>query len=162
MEWLSSCCRHSLLIFLLLPPVLVAASPPPPVVKFERAEILLSGHRIKVEVAQTEEQTARGLMYRQKLPPDEGMLFIFSNESTQSFWMKNTFIDLSIAYFDKSRTLVDIQEMQKASVIQRDFPTYPSKKPAQYALEMNKNWFQKKKIKLGSRFEFVKKPKSSP
>jgi len=65
--------------------------------------------------------------------------------------MKNTFIPLSIGYFDKSRKLVEIQEMEPVtSVMQVQIPTYYSKKKAMYALEMSKSWFKDNGVKLGS------------
>lgn len=131
-----------------------------PKVEFKKTEITISGKTITVELAETETQRNRGLMYRDNLPADQGMLFIFESEQPLSFWMKNTYIDLSIGYFDKNRTLVDIQDMKKTSVLTVEFPSYESRKPAQYALEMNQGWFKKNKIKLGARFEFKKPNKS--
>lgn len=124
---------------------------------FSREKIKLGNHVIKVEVARTSGEHARGLMNRTELGLDEGMLFVFSDQSPRTFWMKNTLIDLSIGFFDKNKTLVDIQEMQKmGSIIEQNIPTYTSARPAMYALEMNKNWFKKNKIKPGDRFEFIK------
>ncbi len=119
-------------------------------VKFEKAVIELAGKKIKVEIAQTMEQHERGLMFRKSLGPDEGMLFVFDYEQPLSFWMKNTLINLSIGYFDKVKRLVDIQEMKATSVMEQNPPSYPSKAPAMYALEMSQGWFSKNKIKLGS------------
>jgi uncharacterized membrane protein (UPF0127 family) len=85
------------------------------------------------------------------------MLFIFENEQILSFWMKNTFIDLSIAYIDKNKKIVDIQEMKATNqMMVGDLPSYPSAKPAMYALEMNKGWFKKNKIEIGQALYFVK------
>lgn len=119
-------------------------------VKFKKSVIELSGKKIKVEIAQTMEQHERGLMFRKILGPDEGMLFVFDYEQPLSFWMKNTLINLSIGYFDKDKRLVDIQEMKATSLMDSNPPSYPSKAPAMYALEMNQGWFSKNKIKLGS------------
>jgi uncharacterized protein len=88
------------------------------------------------------------------------MLFIFDSELPLSFWMKNTYIDLSIGFFDKNRTLVDVQEMKRTYSMTVNFPSYVTKKPAQYALEMNSGWFSANKVKLGSRFEIKDLPKS--
>jgi uncharacterized membrane protein (UPF0127 family) len=107
-----------------------------------------------VEIAETPEQHERGLMFRDKLGKDDGMLFIFDNEQTRFFWMKNTMIDLSIGYFDGSGALVDIQEMKSGKGIpETALTTYPSAKPAKYALEMNPGWFQKNKIKMGTKLK---------
>ena len=56
---------------------------------------------IVVEIAKTEQQHAQGLMFRNKLNKNEGMLFVFNEERILEFWMKNTLIDLDIGYFDK-------------------------------------------------------------
>lgn len=129
--------------------------------EFQKSEIKFGSKKIKVELATTQAQHAYGLMNRYSLPTDEGMLFIFNEEFPLSFWMKNTFIDLSIAYIDKNRKIVDIQEMRATTPLALgDPPSYPSTKPAQFALEMNKGWFKKNKIKLGAQFDFTsEKPK---
>ena len=128
--------------------------------KYETKQINLGGKTITVEIADTEKKREHGLMFRENMPQNHGMLFIFDYEQPLNFWMKNTYIDLAIGYFDKDRTLVDIQEMKSTSVMTVDFPTYPSKKPAQYALEMNSGWFSANNVKLGSRFEMKETPKS--
>ena len=61
----------------------------------------LKGHRFSVELAETQEKQALGLMFRDEMPPEHGMLFIFPSEAPQSFWMKNTRIPLDIFYFNK-------------------------------------------------------------
>lgn len=111
---------------------------------------------ILVELAESNEQHEQGLMFRKKLKPNQGMLFVFSNEDIRNFWMKNTLIDLSIGYFNKDKKLIDIQEMKSVtSILQVDLPSYPSKLPAQFALEMDSHWFSKNNIKEGSVFKFV-------
>lgn len=112
---------------------------------------------IDVEFAETQPQQQKGLMYRSSLPADDGMLFMFEIERTLGFWMKNTYIDLDIAYIDKNFKIIDIQQMKATSSIEiGDPPAYPSKKPAQFALEMNKNWFQKHKFKVGDLVKIIK------
>ncbi len=107
--------------------------------------------KITAEIAATEDQHERGLMFRQNLGKDNGMLFIFNDEMTRSFWMKNTLIDLSIGYFNKDKKLIDVQEMKAVtSILQQEIPSYPSRAPAQYALEMNPNWFTKNRIEKGA------------
>jgi uncharacterized membrane protein (UPF0127 family) len=143
----------SMVLFLIFPLGGFAETAEPKVI-FKKEQIKLGGKTITVEVAETDEQRARGLMYRESLPANGGMIFIFNQEQTLTFWMKNTYIDLSIGFFDKNQTLVDMQEMKKTSVVATDIPTYTSKKPALYALEMNKGWFSQNKIKIGTRFNF--------
>ncbi|HEY8272701.1 MAG TPA: DUF192 domain-containing protein [Pseudobdellovibrionaceae bacterium] len=120
-------------------------------ITFEKGKITLGGKTILVEIAKNHTQYERGLMFRKNLPENEGMLFIFDEEEIRYFWMKNTYIDLSIGYFDKKMGLVDIQEMKAPSVLESRPPSYPSAKPAMYALEMKKGWFTKNKIKIGQK-----------
>jgi uncharacterized membrane protein (UPF0127 family) len=126
-------------------------------VNFERSKIILAGKTLTVELAKTAEQHEQGLMLRKKMPDQEGMLFVFPDEQVRYFWMKNTIIDLSIGYFDQNRVLIDIQEMKATSMMETRPPSYPSAKPAMYALEMNKGWFAKNGIKIGQKFEFSKR-----
>lgn len=121
---------------------------------FPKKKITLGSKTLVVEVATTPEQHERGLMFRNKLKDDEGMLFIFDTEQTRFFWMKNTLIDLSIGYFDGKGVLIDIQEMKSGKGIPDSaLMSYPSSKPAKYALEMNKGWFSKNNIKLGTKLK---------
>lgn len=125
-------------------------------VHFEKKKIKLGSQTLTVEIADTPEKSAQGLMFRKDLQAGNGMLFIFPDEQTRSFWMKNTFIPLSIGYFNKKKELIDIQDMAPAqSEMQSDFPTYVSKEPAQYALEVPKGWFSKNKISLKMRFSIL-------
>lgn len=122
---------------------------------FSKIKITLGSKDLTVELAETPDQHERGLMFREKMGTDEGMLFIFKNAETRFFWMKNTLIDLSIGYFDASGTLIDIQEMKSGKGVTSDtlLPSYPSSSPAKYALEMNKGWFDKNKVKIGTKLK---------
>lgn len=99
-------------------------------------EVELRGERFTVELALTRQQQARGLMFRDQLPKDAGMLFIFNNEVPRSFWMKNTRIPLDILYFDAELLLVSLVENARPCVAD-PCPAYPSSGPAQYVLELN-------------------------
>lgn len=126
-------------------------------ITFAKKKIKIGSKTIAVEIADNHEKQAFGLMHRSSLVTDQGMLFIFPDEQVRSFWMKNTFIPLSIGYFDAQKKLIDIQDMKPAiSEMQTDFPSYASSGPAQYALEMSLGWYQKNRIKLGQRFELIK------
>lgn len=135
-------------LFLVLLPQAFAAK------EFSKKKVTLGSKTFVVEVAETPDQHERGLMFRSQMGEDEGMLFIFKNEETRFFWMKNTLIDLSIGYFDKSLTLIDVKEMKSGKgVPDSALPSYASAQPAKYALEMNKGWFDKNKIKMGSKLK---------
>jgi uncharacterized protein len=127
-------------------------------IKFEKQQIQVGSKKISVEIAKTTEQHQYGLMNRSSMPENNGMLFIFTNEEPLSFWMKNTYIDLSIAYINQKKIIVDIQEMKATNqMMVGDLPNYPSAKPAMYALEMNKGWFKKNKITVGQKIIFIQK-----
>lgn len=114
-----------------------------------------TGKIIKVEVASSALEKAAGLMYRKSLPDDSGMLFIFPNEQVLSFWMKNTYIPLTIGFFDSKMTLLETKDMEPhlGPVPDDKLPHYYSSQAAQYALEMPKGWFAKNKIKPGATFK---------
>ena len=96
----------------------------------------LGGKTFGVEVADTTEKQGLGLMFRDSMPDDKGMLFIFPNEAPRSFWMKNTRIPLDIMYFDKELKMVSISPNTPPCKVKR-CPSYPSKGPAMYVLELN-------------------------
>ena len=97
--------------------------------------VVLKGERFTVELAQTPEEQSLGLMFRDSLPADHGMLFLFPGEARRSFWMKNTRIPLDIFYFDAERKLVSVAENAQPCRTQR-CPPYPSAAPARYVLEL--------------------------
>jgi uncharacterized membrane protein (UPF0127 family) len=91
---------------------------------------------VYVEVATTPEQHQRGLMGRTSMPADQGMVFDFGGETQTSFWMKDTLIPLSIAWFTHDGVIVDIQEMEALSEA-----LHTPRAPYWYALEANKGFF---------------------
>ncbi|MGB3632459.1 MAG: DUF192 domain-containing protein, partial [Rubrobacteraceae bacterium] len=93
---------------------------------------------------------AQGLMNRTSLGEDRGMLFVFEEEATLSFWMKNTLIPLSVAYIDSEGRIVDIQKMEP---LDDDPPHYASAEPAQYALEVNQGFFEERGVEVGDMAE---------
>jgi uncharacterized membrane protein (UPF0127 family) len=96
----------------------------------------LGGKTFRVEIADTPEKQALGLMFRDSMPDDEGMIFIFPNETPRSFWMRNTRIPLDIMYFDKDLKMVSISADTPPCRVSR-CPSYPSTGPAMYVLELN-------------------------
>lgn len=98
--------------------------------------VVLKGQRFTVELAETSEKQALGLMFRDSLADDHGMLFLFPAEARRSFWMKNTRIPLDIFYFDADLRLVSVAENAQPCRTAR-CPSYPSTGPAQYVLELN-------------------------
>jgi uncharacterized membrane protein (UPF0127 family) len=99
-----------------------------------------------VEVVDTPQQRETGLMNRFSLQPDHGMLFVFDRPQPLAFWMKNTYIPLSIAFVDPTGTILNIEDMQP-----QDESTHWSRGAALYAIEMRRGWFASKGIEAGTR-----------
>lgn len=97
-----------------------------------------------VEIAHTEEARRQGLMKRDHLAEDRGMLFVYTDSALRGFWMKDTKIPLSIAFLDEAGTIRRITDM-------RPFATdrVPSLYPARYALEVNQGWFERHGVGVG-------------
>ena len=102
-------------------------------------------YQLDVEVAQTSEQHAIGLMHRKSMAAQEGMLFIFPNSSTQCFWMKNTLIPLTAAFIADDGSVVNLEDMKPQTT-----NSHCSTKPVRYVLEVNQGWFAKKGLKAGT------------
>ena len=113
--------------------------------------LYINNKEISVEVAKTTEERTHGLMGRKDLGKDEGMLFIFETEGHHGFWMKDTYVPLSIAFIDKEGRIVRITDM-KPRTLESHIPS----QPILYALEMKKDWFSKNGIKVGDIIKFSK------
>ena len=103
---------------------------------------------LTVEVPRTPEEFSRGLMFRESLPEDRGMLFVFGEDTQTGFWMKDTSIALSIAFIAEDGTILDIQEMEPLSTEAHQPPG-----PYRYALEVNQGWFRRHGFGPGDRVE---------
>lgn len=115
--------------------------------------VTLKGKTFYVELAETDEQHASGLMFRERMAADRGMFFIFRNEYMQAFWMKNTLIPLDMLYFDKKFRVVSVQS--NVPPCKADpCPSYPSSGPAMYVLELNGGTADKLGVKPGDSLEF--------
>jgi len=101
---------------------------------------------VKAEIAISQEERSQGLMYREKLPDGEGMLFIFENDQILSFWMKNTYIPLSIAYITSNGRIIDIKDLYP-----HDENSVLSSRSARYALEVPQGWFNRAGVGIGDR-----------
>ncbi len=114
------------------------------------ASVELGGQRFSVEIADTQQKQTLGLMYRDEMAADHGMLFVFPNEAPRSFWMKNTRIPLDILYFDKDLVMVAASFDTPPCRVRR-CPPYPSIAPAMYVLELNAGTAAKLGVDLGAR-----------
>ncbi len=108
----------------------------------------LRDQRFTVEIADTREKQALGLMFRDHLPADHGMLFIFPSEAPRSFWMKNTRIPLDIIYFDAQLHVVGMA-LDARPCHSRRCPGYPSERPAKFVLELNAGRAEALGLELG-------------
>jgi len=115
--------------------------------------IALGGKHVVVEVADRMETRQHGLMERQSLPPDHGMLFVYPSPKILGFWMRNTPIPLSIAFIEEldggKGRIVNVEEM--APYV--EYPSYASHRPVRLALEMTKGWFSDHGVKAGDTFD---------
>jgi hypothetical protein len=137
--------RASLRIAFALHAALLAAC-----VQARASEITLSiaGHELRAEVAASPEARSRGLMFREQLEENRGMLFVFPEEAAQSMWMMNTLIPLSVAFIGSDGRILNIRDMTPQTV-----DIHPSAGAAMYALETNRGWFAVRNIRAGARVE---------
>ena len=108
---------------------------------------------IGAEVADSQAEHARGLMWRRSLAEDRGMLFLFSHEALHAFWMKNTLIPLDMVFISENMEIVDIiQNVQPCK--NSPCPSYIPLQNAKYVLEVNGGYCEKNGIGIGNRVEF--------
>lgn len=112
--------------------------------RFPVKELNIGMYLIKAEVAANEEERAQGLMFRQKMGKNEGMVFDFGAPAQVCMWMKNTLIPLSVAFISEDGKIVNIENMRPETL-----DSHCGKKQVRYALEMNLGWFSQKNIKPG-------------
>jgi len=97
--------------------------------------------KISMEIAETSKEKQQGLMGRESLCDNCGMLFVFEEDVEHGFWMKDTYIPLSIAFISENGTIIEIQHMEPET-------TKPDE-PYRYALEMNQGFFEDNDIVVG-------------
>lgn len=114
----------------------------------------IAGQRYAVELADDDAERARGLMFRDAMADDRGMLFIHDAQEPQAYWMKNTRIALDILYFDNDRKLVSQQRGVPPCSLGDACPSYPSNAPARYVLELNAGQAEKLKLQDGATLTF--------
>jgi uncharacterized protein len=110
--------------------------------------LTIGNHRLVAEIAATTEARTVGLMHRFSLKPDHGMVFVFPEPQPLTFWMKNTFVPLSIAFIGADGKILNIDDMAPQTET-----GHPSLGLALYALEMKKGWFAERGIVAGDRIE---------
>jgi uncharacterized membrane protein (UPF0127 family) len=133
--------KSLILVFALLAPGLAAAQAQPPL---PTIQLTAGMHVVRAEVAADFATRMQGLMQRESLGPNSGMLFVFEEPSIHCMWMKNTLIPLSVAFVDQGGTITNIADMQPHSE-----QSHCASRPALFALEMTKGWFAQRGIKAG-------------
>ncbi|MFC2136169.1 DUF192 domain-containing protein [Bacteroidota bacterium] len=103
--------------------------------------------KIDIELAEDEEKRANGMMYRNKMEENQGMLFIFPREERQSFWMMNTVLSLDMLFVNSQNVVVNIHK----DAVPFDKSSYASTGPAQYVVEVNAGYCDKYGIEPGDK-----------
>jgi len=120
--------------------------------KLEKRELIIEGKAgnvtLTAELALTPAQREQGLMYRKELKDGEGMLFVFQSDQVLSFWMKNTFVPLSIAYISHDGKILEIYDMQPENL-----DPVRSSRSVRYALEVPQGWFSRADLGPGDRLD---------
>lgn len=106
---------------------------------------------IDIEIADNEQKTAQGLMYRSSMPENAGMLFLMRAERIQSFWMRNTYIPLDMIFVNSDMEIVTIH----ANTTPMNENSYVSTAPALYVVEVNAGFCNKNNIKIGDIIEYT-------
>ena len=114
-------------------------------------------HVVQAELADSFGTRMQGLMKRESLAPNHGMLFVFEDEERQCMWMKNTLVALSVAFIDARGTILNIADMQPQTE-----DSHCSARPARYALEMKLGWFRDKGLKSGAKIGGIPGVASGP
>jgi uncharacterized protein len=112
------------------------------------ALLRVGGSQILAELARTEAERERGLMFRTSLEEGKGMLFLFDKDDRLAFWMKNTTIPLSLAYIASDGTLRQIVELAPLSLA-----SVQAERSVRYALEVPKGWFDRAGVRVGDKLD---------
>lgn len=115
------------------------------------ASVSINGHRLVVEIAATPRSRACGLSKRSVLNENHGMLFVYPRPEPRTFWMRDTWIPLSIAFLDDAGNIINIEIMSPDQTTNR----YRSRRPALFALEVNQGWFRSHGIEAGDKVEMI-------
>lgn len=124
--------------------------------------VVIKGHTFKLEVAATDKTREDGLMYRTEIAEDGGMLFAFPRPDLRAFWMGNCLVDMDIMFLDQSGRITAMHRMKKEPPRREDetdtqyrnrMPSYSSRLPAQFAIELQSGWLDKLELKVQDKIE---------
>ena len=130
--------------------------------KIPKEEVVIGEETFKLEVAANEKSRAKGLMNREKIDEHGGMIFIYKRAQLRSFWMKNCLVDIDLLYLDGRGRIVSMHKLKKErlrgeneSVVdyERRLKRYPSRRPAQFIIELKAGWIDRLKPKVGETIE---------
>ncbi len=114
--------------------------------EFEKTSLQIGLHVISTEIANTHNQRMQGLMHRQFLPKNQGIIFVFEQTAHHCMWMRNTLIPLSVAFIDQNGIILNIIDMLPMNETQ-----HCATHPVKFALEMNQGWFSQRGVQPGQR-----------
>ena len=114
--------------------------------RLQTMKLFVGPEVITAELAMTEIQVGTGMMFRKQMGENEGMLFVFARPHRTSFYMRNTILPLHVAYLDSEGTILELHELEALN----ETPVEAASNNVQFVLEMNKGWFQRHKIGVGS------------
>ena len=109
-------------------------------------KLWLGPKEITAELAVSETEVATGMMFRDKMDENEGMLFIFGRPNRISFYMKNTYVPLSCAYIDSEGAILEIHDLKPLD----ENPVYAKSDQVQYVLEVKQGWFERNGVGVGA------------
>lgn len=121
----------------------------------QESEVCFEARCFSVEIARSQQERATGLMFRESLDIDKGMLFIFEKEAIYPFWMKNTYIPLDIIWIDKNKQIIFISKNTQ-SCFTDNCPRITPDKKALYVLEINGGMSDQIGLSTGDSLQFVK------
>ena len=119
----------------------------------ETIPLRLGAFTVQAELAATPDQRARGLMFRERLADNHGMLFVFEQPAQICMWMKNTPLPLAVAFVDARGAIINVESM-----VPRTETPHCAAAPALYALEMADGWFRDRGLGPGRRIEGLPRP----
>ena len=114
------------------------------------ALVIFGSDTVRAEVARSPEERQRGLMFRNAIPEDTGMLFVFDRADTHGIWMKDTFVPLDVAFLDSTLRIINIEPLEPL-----DLTTKRSRGPALFALEVRQGWFADHQVEPGDQGRLI-------
>ena len=117
-------------------------------------ELVVGNHRLEAEIVYDPTRREQGMMFRKEMPADGAMLFVFPESAPRSFWMKNTYIPLSIAFLTEDGSIVNIEKMAPLDEVSH----HRSMGPGRYALEVHQGWFEEHGVGTGAHVNFKLPP----